>query len=1677
MNITLIYFVGKDKMLSRNPVFFLIKFANTIIFLYFCIVSVYIRLCKATLKTYIMKTSKSLFFGAVLFLLFPFHLLSENIEIQTAKNAAVNLYSERYGSNLVPPQISEIIFVKEKSEIVYYIFNFTKPAKGFVIVSADDVAIPILGYSFENEYNAEDIPPQLELILTEYRTQIFKAKVKKTEPDIMIKEEWQRLSVSPESFKGSKSADLIGPLLSTKWNQNWPYNEMCPADANGPGGHAYAGCVATAMAQVMKYWSNPEHGTGSYGYSHYLYGYLSANFANATYNYANMPASISSSNTDVATLMYHCGIAVEMNYGPSSSGSNLDGYHGARNGLVNYFKYDEDALYAEKIDFEDTVWRSMILDNLEQGYPIIYGGWNPSTWTGHAWNLDGFEKVGDLYHYHMNWGWGGSYNGYYYLDDLTPGSQEYTLGQEAIFNIHPYASNLAVCYPQNSDYWTGTTNTTAKTQNSLAIAATPEAGWMSFDVSGIPDGAFIYAVSFNGYVYERNKPDWYITPVSGDPVTMSASDLHSDIIAEQGAGYYFHHDETIINYPVDWRQYMLGGDASSDLNSILSSDKFTVGIANDYGSAVRYIRFHGWNETNKPYLYVYYAAFGNLEGYVTEYGTSTPVANVMINIGHFSVLSGSDGHFLIENIPIGNYDVTVDANGSSNGNGNPFFNDTIPATITCGETTQLNIGMKWAEIDVNPASINVQIDPYEIKTETFTITNNGPGTLSYTSFVAPPLGDILADLNIEETSGDDVLYGAEFDGTYIWATGRVASNADHQLYKFDRDGNLITQYSQGTTSTFGMKKMTFDGTFLYSYDMNGFYRINPADGSVTTLFTDFPDEIFEPVGIGWIPGLGFITFKNGSDFIIFDETGALVTHLNNPTSTYFSDITYDSINDCLWFAGQPNYTIYQYDYHNEVFTGLSWLLPNLEGSTYQSANGICISNTFIENTLTICGVTQANPDNRFFALEVESWLSITGNRTGFVNGTTKESTDVTLSIDAGALTVASKTSEIAITHNAGENVTVYVTITNNYTHGSISGYITKFGTSTPIANATVSMGGLSDISDATGFYEIDNIPVGVYDLTVTHNDYINDTITNYPVTGLSDQKNIGLKWIEASANPLTYNTTLPPGSTFNTILSVSNTGTGEMNYSCSVSYPENKSDVSILVVDRDMSDFDYFGDEEYPYDEWGAYQEMLENNGFTYTYYKVWVPWDNGPPLATLQNYDLVIWFTGEINGEDVLTPDDENNLGTYLSNGGNLFLASWSYLNYYGDGDPVSFDPGTFAYDYLGMRNADLEALEVDWTSNMTGVAGSFAEGYSIDIEEVFYEAMATPAKITNHTGDDLFNVITPEPGGIAATQLDAGNHKVVYSGVSFSMFENATVRDNVFADMMDYFGGGGWLHITSNGSGVIEGNSKASVDVGLLFDATNLAVGTYTADIVINSNDPDSPLTIPVTLNVSDAPGVDIKVFLEGPFNGTAMNKKLSGLSAFPLSQPYSVSPWNYSGTETVTIVPPNVVDWILVEFRDAADATSANSSTRISRQAAFLLSDGSIRGLDGVSYLQLNGSVTQNLFVVISHRNHLEILSANAVTISGGNYFYDFSTGADKVYGGLTGYNELSAGIFGMAAGNGVPDLLIDINDKTTWATEAGEWGYYQGDFNLDGNIDNKDKNDYWTGNEGKECQMPQ
>jgi len=223
-----------------------------------------------------------------------------------------------------------------------------------------------------------------------------------------------------------------------------------------------------------------------------------------------------------------------------------------------------------------------------------------------------------------------------------------------------------------------------------------------------------------------------------------------------------------------------------------------------------------------------------------------------------------------------------------------------------------------------------------------------------------------------------------------------------------------------------------------------------------------------------------------------------------------------------------------------------------------------------------------------------------------------------------------------------------------------------------------------------------------------------------------------------------------------------------------------------------------------------------------------------------------------------------------------------------------------------------------------------------------------------------------------------------------------------------------------------------------------------------------------------------LDLKVFLEGPFNGVDMSTNLTDLAILQLSQPFNIHPWNYFGSEKVDSIPnTDIVDWILIELRETEySADSATSKTIIARQAAFLLNDGQIVGLDGSSILSFNHSIIQSLFIVIQHRNHLGIMSAIPLIESDSIYSYDFTTGLDKVYGDSTGYKELSTGgLWGMIAGDGNSNGLIGLSDKTiSWEAKAGEDGYYSTDLNLDAQVDNIDKDEYWLPNIGGGTQVP-
>ncbi|MFU8844174.1 MAG: hypothetical protein ACNA7V_10250 [Bacteroidales bacterium] len=219
-----------------------------------------------------------------------------------------------------------------------------------------------------------------------------------------------------------------------------------------------------------------------------------------------------------------------------------------------------------------------------------------------------------------------------------------------------------------------------------------------------------------------------------------------------------------------------------------------------------------------------------------------------------------------------------------------------------------------------------------------------------------------------------------------------------------------------------------------------------------------------------------------------------------------------------------------------------------------------------------------------------------------------------------------------------------------------------------------------------------------------------------------------------------------------------------------------------------------------------------------------------------------------------------------------------------------------------------------------------------------------------------------------------------------------------------------------------------------------------------------------------------LDLVFFLEGPYNGSGMDTWLNDASKIPLTQPYNTLPWNYGGEESVGSIPLNTVDWVLIELRDAISAPAANASTIIAQQAGFLMNDGSVISFDGSPNLQFGTTFHENLFIVVWHRNHLGIMSANPPSYYNGIYSYDFSSAASQVYGGSTGYKMMPSGTWVTPAGDGINDGIINILDLSLWEYNAGTQGYKSVDYNLDVQVNNHDKNDKWVHNQSYISTIP-
>lgn len=373
------------------------------------------------------------------------------VERDAARSVAANFWNTYRPLDVKPVDAADLTPMTYAG--IQWLHVFANGEQGFVIVSADDRAIPVPAYSFDSPM-PEELHPTLRYWLEGYNAQIAEAVELNIESS--TEAAWKALlTETPPATP--KMLTAIPTMLSTKWNQSEPYNRYCPYDTVE---HATAvvGCVATAMAQVMKYWNHPSCGTGSHtyyadaldGYASYPYGNLTADFANTTYIWQYMPDLLSmvSHNNEidaVSILSYHCGVAVEMMYSPSGSGAYTIDYGNpemacSETALKEFFRYDRSLHGEQRYFFNDSVWRGMIDTDLVAGRPILYTGHDNS--GGHAFVLDGADTNG---RYHFNMGWAGHGDGYYTINNIAPGSggaggnSTYTFnnGQTAIFGVKP----------------------------------------------------------------------------------------------------------------------------------------------------------------------------------------------------------------------------------------------------------------------------------------------------------------------------------------------------------------------------------------------------------------------------------------------------------------------------------------------------------------------------------------------------------------------------------------------------------------------------------------------------------------------------------------------------------------------------------------------------------------------------------------------------------------------------------------------------------------------------------------------------------------------------------------------------------------------------------------------------------------------------------------------------------------------------------------------------------------------------------------------------------------------------------------------------------------------------------------------------------------------------------------
>ena len=462
------------------------------------------------------------------------------VDVAQAKIVARKFADANFDNQLKSNDL-QIVYtgVSDRNETCFYVFNSGE--ESFVIVSADDRFRPIVGYSDEGPFATENMSPELAF----YLDKIIEAR---TSPNVVLfddtEQEWQSVMATGRLISRNRGR-AVDYICTTKWNQDWPYNMYAPEASSGSGGHCYAGCVATAMSQVMKRWDHPAHGTGSHSYYCPGYGSQSANFGQTTYHWELMPDRLGGASQEeieeVALFMYHCGVSVDMGFSPSGSGANSWDVPYA---IRHYFSYSNHAQLKDRDSYSLINWQNLLKEQFDIGWPVYYSGFSNS--GGHAFVCDGYDD-NDLFHF--NWGWGGSSDGWFVIDEI-----DYAGWAQAIFNYVPadvydympmQPENLTVKPSGDYDYaadieWTNPTqNIHLSPISSIDQIVVTRNGEIIFTEDNVAPGASmsytdhymptmvryaVYAIVHNAKGIESFEDNVLLGPTCNWTVEMSSSD-------------------------------------------------------------------------------------------------------------------------------------------------------------------------------------------------------------------------------------------------------------------------------------------------------------------------------------------------------------------------------------------------------------------------------------------------------------------------------------------------------------------------------------------------------------------------------------------------------------------------------------------------------------------------------------------------------------------------------------------------------------------------------------------------------------------------------------------------------------------------------------------------------------------------------------------------------------------------------------------------------------------------------------------------------------------------------------------------------------------------------------------------------------------------------------------------